>query len=459
MEILILGAGQVGTTLAQNLSIDHNVTMIDIDDGPLSELKNKLDIQTIQGSASDPAVLEEARAQDMEMLIAVTSSNECNMIACQIAYSLFKTPTKICRIKGNHLDDYPQLLEPGNLAIDTVINPAELVTQSLVRQIHHPGTQSVLDFSDGIAQVASIRIDPEHDLCGRKISELSHDLADYHATVVGIVRNDQALLPDGNLVLKGHDELYFCSIAKDLNPVVQTLLQQEQKLRRIMIAGGGNVGITLAQKLEKDYSVKVIERYQKQSEIAAGALQDAFVLMGDAADAELLQNENIDNVDLFCAITNDDENNIMSSIIAKRLGARMTIALVNRQTYAHFLIERSPDIDIALSPQRITGGKILTFLRKGDIVNVYPINQGKAEFIEVVAHGSAEASKIIGKSILEIKLPHDCKICGIVRNNEFLLPKSTVTIQKHDHLIVFVSNAKTMPMVEKLFQVSPSFAE
>lgn len=459
MEILILGAGQVGTTLAQNLSPDHNVTVVDLNDAPLSALKNKFDLQTVQGSASDPAVLEAARAQDMEMLIAVTSSNECNMIACQIAYSLFKTPTKICRIKGNHLDAYPQLFEPGNLAIDTIINPAELVTQSLVRQISHPGAQEVFDFADGVAQVASIRIMPEHALCGRRLQELAHDLADYEAVVVGVVRNEQAFLAEPDFILKAHDELYFCALTKDLNLVVQTLLQQEQKLRRIMIAGGGNIGIALAQKLEKDYSVKVIERNQAQAEIAAEQLETAFVLTGDGSDAELLQSENIDEIDLFCAITNDDENNIMASIIAKRLGARLTIALVNRQTYAHFLIERSPDIDIALSPQRITGGKILTFLRKGDIINVYPINQGKAEFIDVAIHGDAEHSKLVGKTIFDLKLPSDCKICGIVREGTFLLPKSTVNIESQDRLIIFVSDNKMLPSLEKLLQVSPNFME
>ena len=457
MNILILGAGQVGSTLAQNLSAEYDITVVDIDYDSLAVLQNRLDIRTVQGAASDPRVLEEAGVNDTDMLIAVTNSDDCNIVACQIAYSLFKTPTKICRVKGNHLDQYPQLLEPGNLAIDTIINPADLVTQRLVRQIQHPGTQMVLDFVDGKVQIAAVRAMPPCHLCGRKIQELRHDLADFEVRIVGLLRNDNMMVPTPETMIQPHDELYFCTHSRELNKVTQTLLQQEQRFRRILIAGGGNIGIALGKQLEKDYSVKLLERDPKQCERAAEQLHEAVVLMGDVADTELLQSENIDEVDLFCSITNDDEANIMSAILAKRLGARATIALVNRQTYAHFLIERSPDIDMALSPQRITGGKILTFLHKGDFVNVYPLTRGRAEALEVIVHGSETTSKIVGKTIGEAKLPKGCEIIVVVREDDIHFAKPGFDIQDGDRLLIFVADRKVMPALEKLLQVAPSF--
>lgn len=457
MNIVILGAGQVGSTLAQNLSTEHSVTVVDIDYDQLSILQNRLDIRTVRGSASDPKVLEEAGLNDADMLIAVTSSDDCNIVACQISYGLFKTPTKICRIKGNHLDEYPQLLKSGNLQIDTIINPAGLVTQRLVRQIEHPGTQSVLDFADGKINIASVRVSPSCQLCGCKMRELSHNLAGFKANIVGLLRNGKMILPQDDITIQPYDELYFCTDNKDLNKVTQALLQTELKFRRIMIAGAGNIGIALAKQLEKDYNVKILERSAKQCEIAAEALNQTIVLLGDAADTDLLKSENIDEIDLFCSITNDDEANIMSAILAKRLGAETAIALVNRQTYAHFLIERSPDIDMALSPQRITGGKILTYLRKGDIINVYPLTCGHAEALEVVVHGGEKTSKIVGKTIGEVKLPSDCKICAIAREGECLLAKDNIEILDGDQLIFFVADRSVMPNLEKILQVSPTF--
>lgn len=457
MNILILGAGQVGSTLAQNLCLEHNVTVVDISYDQLSILQHRLDIQTVVGSASDPKVLEDAGVNDAEVLIAVTSDDDCNLIACQIAYSLFKTPAKICRVKGHYLDQYPQLFEPGNLAVDTIINPADLVTQRLARQIKHPGAQVVLDFADGKVQVASVRATPPCDLCGRKVQELRHDFADFEVRLLGILRNDKMLEAKPDTVIQPYDDLYFCTRTQDLNKVTQALLKGEQKFRRIMLAGGGNIGIALAQKLEKDYNVKLLERDPKQCEIAAEMLHETVVLMGDAADTELLQSENINEIDLFCSVTNDDEANIMSALLAKRLGARVTISLVNRQTYAHLLIERSPDIDMALSPQRITGGKILTFLLKGDIVNVYPLSDGKSQAIEVIVHGGEKHSKIVGKTISEAKLPNDCEICAIIREDEILFAQDGLQIQDNDRLIIFMFDRKVMPALEKLLQVSPNF--
>lgn len=457
MKIIILGAGQVGTTLAQNLSGDHSITVVDQDPSRLAVLQQRYDIRTVIGMASYPDVLKEAGAENADMVIAVTSSDEANIVACQIAYALFNTPTKIARVRCRELLKHPELFQPGNLSIDTVINPAQLVIQRLVRQIEHPDTVTILDFAQGKVQLASVRATPPCNLIGRRIKELYQDLAEIEARLVAIVRNGRIRLAQDDLLVEPHDELYFCASTKDLNKVTQILLNTEQRYRRIIIAGAGNIGSGLASELEGDYNVKVLDSDPEQCESAAELLHKTIVLNGDASDADLLLSENIDETDLFCSVTNDDEANIMAAIVAKRLGARSTIALVNRQTYAHYLIERSPDIDMALSPQQITGGKLLTFLRKGDMVNVYPLPWCMSEAIELVVHGDERHSRVVGTPVGKVKLPPDTMIMALVRGDEILMAQEDKVIQEEDHVLLFVGNKSSVADVEKLFQVAPSF--
>jgi len=457
MKILILGGGQVGTTLAQSLSLEHDITLVDIDSDCLLQIQNRLDVRTLQGYAADPRVLAQAGGEDADMLIAVTSSDEVNMIACQVSYALFKTPTKIARVRGHHFDDYPQLFEDNQLNIDTIINPAELVTERLVRQIEHPGTAVILDFAEGNLQMAAVRATPLGSLCGRKVMELGHDLANLKAGIIGVLRNEQTIPATPDLVIQPHDLLFYFAAAEDLSDTTQALLQSALKYRRIMLAGGGNIGISLAKRLEDDYKVKIIEHDPGQCEKAAEQLHHTVVLVGDSADTELLQSESIDEVDMFCSVTNDDEANIMSAIVAKRLGAKTTIALVNRQTYAHFLIERSPDIDMALSPQHITGSKILTYLRKGDIVSLYAFPNGLSEALEIVVHGDNKSSKVVGKPINKIKWPSGTKVYAVAREDDILIAEEDTVIEAGDHLIMVLMDRRSVPQLERLFSVSPDF--
>lgn len=457
MKILILGAGQVGSTLAENLSDEHDITVIDEDESRLIRLQHRIDIRTVVGSASHPDVLENAGAEDADMLIAVTNSDEANLIACQIAFSLFKIPTKVARVRNRAISDRSGLFEPGHMAVDTVINPAQLVTQRIKRQIDHPGTLMILDFADGKIQLAAVRATPPCPLIGRKIRELYQELSDVPVFLVSIIRNGQALLAQEDLMVEAHDELYYCAQPQHVNKITQVLLEQEQRYRRIMLAGGGHIGIGLAQALEEDYKVKLLDSSTKQCEMAAELLHKTVVLNGDASDEALLMSENIDETDLFCSVTNDDEANIMSAIVAKRLGAKRTVALVNRQTYAHYLIERSPDIDMAISPQRITGGKLLTFLRKGDMVNVYPLSWCNAEAIEVIAHGDEKSSRIIGRMLSDIKLPDDTIIMAVLRQEQVIMAHDELVICADDHIILFVGDKRDVSQIEQLFQVAPSF--
>ncbi len=452
MKILVLGAGQVGSTLVEYLSEDHDMTVVDLAQDQLLALQNRFDIRTVVGSASYPHILENAGAADADLLLAVTSSDESNIVACQMAHCLFKTPVKIARVRCREIANYPDLFAEDKLAIDYLIDPAVLATQRLKRQIEHPGTAMVLDFLEGAVQLAAVRATPPSELIGHKLLELYQDLDEIRARIVGILRGNEFFVPDNDTVIEAHDEVFFCTQAEHTNQVMQSFLKKNLRYRRIMIAGAGNIGSGLAKELEFDYNIKMIERNAAQCEMAAEALQNTVVLNGSASDAELLTNENIDEVDLFCSLTNDDEANIMAAIVAKRLGARSTIALVNRQTYAHYLIERSPDIDMALSPQQVTVGRILTFLRQGDMINVYRLPHGSAEAIELVAHGDPLSSKIIGRSIEKAKLPSSVAVCALMRGKEIFIADPSLEIQVGDRVVLLVTDKSAISTVEKLFK-------
>lgn len=451
MNILILGAGQVGSTLAENLSKTYDVTVVDLDREKLLALQSRLDIRTLLGSAASPKVLEEAGAPESEMVIAVTGSDETNILACQIAYSLFKVPTKIARVRAKEMADYPQLFTPENIPVDMIINPGELVTRYLERLISRPGAQMVLELADGMVQMLGLRVKPGTPLVGRQIREFSHDLADLTVHICGLIRQEKVILPNGEEALQPYDVLLVMAKTEEANTAIQTLLGHEPRYRRILIAGAGNIGMQLAQVLEEKYSVKVLEQSNHQCDIAAEKLNKTLVLAGDASDAELLLSENIDETDLFLSLTNDDEVNIMSAIVAKRLGAKNTIALVNKQTYAHYLIERSPDIDLAISPQRITGGRILRCLRKGDISNVYVLSNGQAEVLELVIHGEEGESKIIGKTIKQIRLAATVKVCALVRDETVILPSADLVLKDKDRLVLLLSDQEAIELIEKKF--------
>lgn len=459
MKVIILGAGQVGTTLATSLCAEHDITVVDIDTEALRLLQSKLDIRTVVGSGSYPHILEDAGANDADMLIAVTNSDECNIVSCQIAYSLFKTPTKIARVRYKELTKYPELFQADHIPIDMIINPAELVTQRIKRQIEYPGTQTVLDFAEDKIQIASVSATPPCKIIGKKVLELYQDIADkdVQAKIIAITRNANTFIPDTETFIEPHDTVYFCAKKENLKACTQALLQAEEKFRRIFIAGGGNIGINLAQALEDDYKVKLVDGNAKQCEHAAEVLHNTVVLNGDAVDTDLLQSESIDETDLFISVTNDDEANMMSAILAKRLGAHRTFALVNRQTYAHFLIERSPDIDMAISPQKITGSQIIKHLHKGDMVNVYQLPRSGATALEIIAHGDEKTSAVIGKPLANIKLSSDVHICAVRREDEIILAHEEMMIQDGDHVILFLADQSLLREVEKRFQVEPSF--
>lgn len=453
MNIVILGAGQVGSSLARSLaSEDNDITIIDTDKSSLRELREKLDVHTQLGYASHPDILEMANANDADMLIAVTNSDEVNMMACQIAYSLFRTPTRIARVRAAGYLKHQELFTPELIPVDVLISPEQLITDHIYRLISNPGTLQVIDFADGKVRLVSVKAFHEGPLVGHEIQKIIEHLPEVKVRVAAIFRKGKAIIPSGHTVIKPNDEIFVIASAQHIRAVVSELRSVDKPYKRIMIAGGGNVGRRLADALEEGrYKVKIIEKSPEVATQLAESLDKTIVLEGDAADESLLLEENIEDVDIFCALTNDDEANILSAMLAKRLGASKVMSLVNRTVYVD-LVE-SGNIDHAISPQHITIGALLTHVRGGDIVSVHSLRKGAAEVIEVVAHGDKENSRVVGRKRVDLKLPPGATVGSIVRDNEVIIPHQDTVIEENDHLILFLSDKRYIPAVEKMFQV------
>jgi len=457
MKIIILGAGQVGSSVAQNLASEANdITVVDHNPRVLQDLQDRLDIRTVAGNATHPAVLMRAGVDDADMIIAVTNSDEANMIACQVAYTLFHTPTKIARVRAVEYLSYPQLFTPDALPIDVLISPEQLVTQYIKRLIEHPGALQVLDFADGKVRLVGVRAFYGGPLVGHELSTLKTHMPGIHTRVAAIFRRGKAILPEGSTVIEAGDEVFFIAARKNIRAVMSELRRLDKPVKRIMIAGGGNIGKRLAQALEGRYQVKIIERSPERARVVSEELNKTIVLLGDAADEDLLLEENIENTDVFCALTNDDEANILSAMLAKRKGARIVMSLINRPAYVD-LVQGSEDIDIAVSPQQATIGSLLAHIRRGDVVNVYSLRRGAAEAIEAVAHGDPSSSKVVGKRIDQIKLPPGTTIGAVVRGDEVLMGHGDTVIQPEDHVILFLVDKRRIAEVERLFQVGVTF--
>ena len=453
MNIDIFGAGQVGSSLASSLATeDNDVVIIDNDPERLRHLREKLDIDTFQGNASHPDVLENANVMNADMLIAVTSSDEVNMIACQVAYQLFRTPTKIARVRAVSYLNHQELFSKTAIPVDVLISPERLITEQVYRLIANPGALQVLSFAEGRVQLVSLKAQYGGKLIGHQIRDFAEHMPDVEVRVIAIFRDGKAILPDGDTVIEAEDEVFVIASAQHIRVVMSELSIVEKPYKRIMIAGGGNVGSTLASMIENErYQVKIIEKDSDIAGVLAEQLDKTLVLEGDAADEHLLQEEDIGNMDVFGALTNDDEANILSAMLAKRLGARKVMALVNRPSYVD-LVE-SGIIDMAISPQQITLSGLLAHVRQGDIVSVHALRKGAAEVLEVVAHGDEKTSRVVGRMLKNLKLPPGSTVCAVVKGKEVVLPSSNVVIEENDHVILFLSDKRYIPSIEKMFQV------
>ncbi len=456
MRIIILGAGQVGGTLARNLAYeDNDITLIDINEERLRDLQHRLDIQTVQGSASHPNILIEAGIQQADMLIAVTNSDEVNMMGCQIAYSLFRTPNKIARIRSINYYHHPGLFSNEHIPVDVCISPEKLVTEHIVNLIDYPGTSQILDFSEGKVLLVTIKPEVGGIMVGKTIAQLDQHLSAIHAGVVALFRDKIAIpLLDDCVIAKG-DEVLFIASPEAIQQVLIALGRYTHPNRRIIIAGGGHIGARLAQTLESKYRIKIIDHNLQCANHLASQLHKSTVLQGDIADRDLLLNENIEFTDVFCAVTNDDEANIMSCLQAKRLGARHAMALVNRNAYVDLIDDST--IDHAISPQLITIGSILTKLRRGSMVKVHRLQNDEAEAIELVIHGDEQTSRVIGRRLAQVELPPSCLIAAIVRDENVYIASPEFILAASDHVILLLLKKRYVRQVESLFQVNLSF--
>jgi trk/ktr system potassium uptake protein len=456
MKIIILGAGQVGASVAANLvNEDNDITLVDNNPAALQLISERYDLRTITGVASHPSVLAKAGAKDADMILAVTNSDEVNMIACQVAYTLFHTPTKIARIREiEYLKNAPLFAQEA-LPVDVLISPEELVTDYIRRLISHPGALQVVDFADGKAQMVTLKASYSGILVGHSLSNLRKQLAGIDYKIFIIYRKGEAIIPNGETVIEANDEIFFISSQKSMRQLLQLIRNKEKPYKSIMIAGGGNIGLRLAESLEDKYKIKLLEFDPAKARYASEILKNTIVLNGDAADEDLLNEEDIDKTDVFCALTNADEANIISSMLAKRLGARKVMALINRAAYVDLV--QSNTIDIAISPQQATIGSLLAHIRKGDVVVVHALRRGAAEAIEAIAHGNQSSSKVVGRAIKDIGLPPGTTIGAIVRGDEVLMAKMKTVIEAEDHVILIVADKKHVAEVEALFQVGITF--
>lgn len=457
MKILILGAGQVGSSAAYHLSREeaNEVTVVDLRADVLRELQDRLDIRTVVGHAAYPEVLERAGALDADIIVALTDTDETNMIACQVAYTLFHTPTKIARIRSAEYMNAKKLFTQDAVPVDVRISPEQLVCEYIEQLILYPGALQVLEFAGGRVRLVCAKVDKDGLLVGQKIASLKEHIPNTEGRIAAIYRNGKAIEPTGDTVIQEDDEVFFIAARQDIRVFMSEMRKLEEPVRRVVIAGGGNIGVRLALALEQTNQVKLIERNPERARHISEQLNKAIVLVGDAADEELLLEENIDSVDVFCAVTNAEEANILSSMLAKRLGAHKVMALINRPSYAE-LVE-SGSIDIAISPRQITIGSLLAHVRRGDVVRVHSLRRGAAEAIEAIAHGTKGDSPVVGKKIEDIGLPRGCSIVAIVRKDEVIMAHHDIVINTDDHVILFLTDRRKIEIVEKLFQVGVSF--
>lgn len=472
MKIVILGAGQVGSSVAENLASEANdITIVDTNADRLRDLQDRVDVRTVCGNAAHPAILEQTGLEDADLLFAVTQSDETNMVACKLASTLFNTPTKIARIRSADYLSHPEIFSRENFAVDVPICPEQLLTDYIVKLLEFPEALQVLEFAHGRVSLAAVRAFPGGPLVGHPISYLRTHMPQIDARVAAVYRQDAPIAPEGSTVIEAGDEVFIIAATENLRGVMRELRRMDKPVKRVMLGGGGNIGRRLAKAIEDKCEVKIIEFGKASAERLAADLTRALVLQGDVTDEELLEAENIGEMDVYCALTNDDEDNIMSALLAKRMGVRKVIALITRSAYVNLLQEGR--IDIAISPMQSTIGTLLARVRRGDVAAVHSLRRGAAEALELVAHGDARSSQVVGRRIEEIDLPKGATIGAIVRQrntagariaagehdteDQVIMAHHDTMIEADDHVIVFVVNKRMVPRVEKLFQVSAGF--
>ena len=466
MNIIILGAGRVGESVAESLASEQNdITVIDTNPQRLRELQDRLDLRGVPGNGIQPSVLREAGAQDADMLIACAALDETNLVVCKIAHEVFNVPTIIARVRSPEFPHGSELMKDSGFAVDQVICPEQSLTRYIRKLIEYPEALQVLEFAQGRVSLIAVRAVSGGPMVRHIISELPQLVPEVEMRFVAIYRRDelgkdQQIVCDGSTRIEPGDEVFVLAATQDIRRVLDALRRRDHPVKRVMIAGGGRVGLRLARDIRTECRVKIIEADGKRCEyLTTQVPSDMLVLHGDTTDEELLENENVHDCDLFLALTSDDEDNIMSCLLAKRMGAKRVLALINRRAYADLV--QGTQIDIALSPAQTVIGELLAYVRRGDVQAVYSLRRGDAEALEAVVRGDRKSSKVVGRRIEEIPLPRGAQIGLIVRGEgeatQTIIAHHDTVIHAEDHLIVFLPRKRMVREVEKLFQVSATF--
>jgi len=458
MNILIIGAGRVGTSVAEHLVSERNdITVIDTDPQRLRELQERLDLRGVCGNAIQPSVLREAGAEDCDLLVACAPQDETNLTVCKVAHDLFNVTTSIARLRSpEFVEGAPLLAREGGFAVDHVICAEQSVTTYIRKLVEYPEALRVIEFAGGRVTLAGVRAGAGSRLVGHRLDEIPTLVPNLDMRVVGLFRRDQPLKADGSTRIEAGDEAFVLTRTAAVTEVLCALRERDRPVRRVMIAGGGKVGLRLARELRGRCEIRLIELDRQRCEYLAAELgSEVLVLHGDATDEELMTDANVGETDVFIALSSDDEDNILSGLLSKRLGARRAIVLINRRAYTELV--QGTQIDVAISPQHAVIGELLAYVRRGDVEAVHSMRQGAAESLEIIARGDRRSSKVVSRRIEQIDLPEGVQIGAIVRGDEVIMAHHDTVIQTDDHVIVFLPSKRQVRAVEKLFQVGATF--